>query len=142
MFRLPRKIKKKLKKEIYLYPSDKDGNSIMAFPYRNEEDYRAYKKGIVKPLIDKKNLRDRKKMWEEKYLKENDLTKEEIYEAVDNVFAEDYKERAKKVFIKAKENKCKDYLIFVNSWIHTKNGDDCSNNMCLAYDTLCEKYNY
>lgn len=58
-FRLPRKTKKKLK-GIWLYPKDEKGNSLMAFPKRNQKDYTALKKGIVRNILDKKKLKKKK----------------------------------------------------------------------------------
>lgn len=54
-FKLPRLEKKKLKKELWLYPADENGDSLMAFPSRNQADYEAMKKGIVKRIFDRKS---------------------------------------------------------------------------------------
>ena len=51
-FRLPRKIKRELKKGLWLYPADEKGNSLMAWPTRYEKDYLAYKEGIVRDICD------------------------------------------------------------------------------------------
>ena len=56
-FRLPRKIKKRLKKDFYTYPKSERNTYLIAWPYRLEEDYVAYKKGLltgIKKLIKKK----------------------------------------------------------------------------------------
>ena len=54
-FRLPRKLKKKLHKTIWLYPYDDSIQGyLMATPYSNEKDYKAYKLGIVKDIMDRK----------------------------------------------------------------------------------------
>jgi len=51
-FRLPRKTKKSLK-GFYFYPLDTKTNSyLMAWPWKYEKDYRDYKAGIVKDLMD------------------------------------------------------------------------------------------
>jgi len=49
-FRLPRKIKKSLKKGLWLYPPDEEGNSLMASPARYQEDFMAVKMGIARKL--------------------------------------------------------------------------------------------
>ena len=49
--RLPRKTKKKLK-GIWLYQKNERGDSLMAFPKRNQKDYTALKKGIVRNIIE------------------------------------------------------------------------------------------
>ena len=43
-FRLPRKTKKKLKNDLYTYPISEKNTYLIAWPYRLEEDYVAYKK--------------------------------------------------------------------------------------------------
>ncbi len=47
-FRLPRKIKKKLKRQLWLYPADEKGNSLMAWPQKSQIDYTAIKEGTVR----------------------------------------------------------------------------------------------
>ena len=49
-FRLPRKTKKKLKKDFYTYPKSEKDTYLIAWPYRLEEDYVAYKKGLLRGL--------------------------------------------------------------------------------------------
>jgi hypothetical protein len=52
-FRLPRKVKKKMYKHGYFYPMDPVEKTYqMAFPKENQEDYDAYKKGILTNLFD------------------------------------------------------------------------------------------
>ena len=52
-FRLPRKIKKQLSHEIWLYPMDETTQtSLMAWPCKYQEDYTAYKLGIIKNIMD------------------------------------------------------------------------------------------
>ena len=43
-FRLPRKTKKKLKQDFYTYPKSERDTYLVAWPYKYEEDYMAYKK--------------------------------------------------------------------------------------------------
>jgi hypothetical protein len=48
-FRLPRKTKKKLKNRWYTYPKSERNTYLLAWPYRIEKDYVAYKqKRIIK----------------------------------------------------------------------------------------------
>ena len=49
-FRLPRKVKKKLKKDLYTYPKSEKNTYQLAWPYRIEEDYVAYRKGLLRGL--------------------------------------------------------------------------------------------
>jgi hypothetical protein len=52
-FRLPRKIKKTVKKGgMYLYPMDeKEKTFLMAWPTENQKDFDAYKSGVVKSFL-------------------------------------------------------------------------------------------
>ena len=51
-FRLPRKTKKKIRKGFYFYPKDERGCYLVAFPRENQEDYNAFKKGILSNILD------------------------------------------------------------------------------------------
>ncbi len=51
-FRLPRKTKKKIRKEFYFYPKDERDFYLVAFPRQNQEDYNAFKKGILTNMLD------------------------------------------------------------------------------------------
>jgi len=46
-FRLPRKLKKKLKKNLFSYPKSDRNSYLIACPYKYEEDYMDYKKGLL-----------------------------------------------------------------------------------------------
>jgi len=52
-FKLPRKLKKELKKGFWLYPADGDGSSDVAWPATDEKDYKAFKEGVVKDFLDR-----------------------------------------------------------------------------------------
>jgi hypothetical protein len=62
-FRLPRKTKKKLKKDFFTYPKSERNTYLVAWPYKYKEDYIAYKKGILRSLKEesKKRLKDERK---------------------------------------------------------------------------------
>ena len=61
-FRLPRKIKKKLKKDFFTYPKSEKDTYLVAWPYKYEEDYIAYKKGLLRSLKEEsKKYRDERK---------------------------------------------------------------------------------
>lgn len=52
-FRIPRKKKKKIRKGFYLYPLDLKNNTYLsAFPKKNQEDYDAFKKGVLTNVLD------------------------------------------------------------------------------------------
>ena len=47
-FRLPRKVKKKIRRDFYFYPLDEANKTYtVAFPRENQEDYDAFRKGIL-----------------------------------------------------------------------------------------------
>ena len=61
-FRLPRKIKKKLKKDFFIYTKSEINTYLVAWPYKYEEDYIAYKKGLLRGLKEEsKKYRDERK---------------------------------------------------------------------------------
>lgn len=49
-FRLPRKTKKRIEKDFYIYPKDNKSSYLVAWPSKYEEDYVAYKKGLLTGL--------------------------------------------------------------------------------------------
>ena len=49
-FRLPRKLKKKLKNNLFRYPKSDRNTYLIAWPYKYEEDYIAYKKGLLRSI--------------------------------------------------------------------------------------------
>ena len=49
-FRLPRKLKKKLKNNLFSYPKSDRNTYLIAWPYKYEEDYIAYKKGLLRSI--------------------------------------------------------------------------------------------
>jgi hypothetical protein len=53
-FRIPRKIKKKLTNGIYVYVNSNCGRKyLLAYPAINQEDYEAYKDGVLKNMLKK-----------------------------------------------------------------------------------------
>ena len=49
-FRLPRKTKKRIEKDFYTYPKDDKNSYLVGWPSKYEEDYVAYKKGLLTGL--------------------------------------------------------------------------------------------
>ena len=137
-FRLPRKIKKKLTRKMFFYPSDKDGNSLVGYPTKNQEDYNAYKQGILRqPFKFTKAERKAKSIaWDKKFRQPCELSDKELVEAVNSVFAQEYREDAINTFRRAKNHPIaiEDYHIFCNAIKHTQNGDDCSITACMLLD--------
>lgn len=52
-FRLPRKLKKKLSKGFYLYPKDNKGARLWGHPSQNQQDYDAFKCGLLENMMKK-----------------------------------------------------------------------------------------
>lgn len=136
-FRLPRKVKKHLKGNFWLYPADERGNSLMAFPARYQKDYSAMKKGILRNLMDRKNAKAKRKAYREKMDKENIVTDEELKIYVDDIFREDIRTSAYNKLIAAQNdpNAIIAYYNFVNAYQLYKAGNDSYGNICcLALD--------
>ena len=51
-FRLPRKTKKKIRKGFYFYPKNERDCYLVAWPRKDQEDYNAFKKGILTNILD------------------------------------------------------------------------------------------
>lgn len=135
-FRLPRKVKKKLKKTIWLYSADEKGNSLMAFPTRNQEDYTAYKQGKLRDISKSKSKAERKKRTK---ILENpiEVTESELKEYVTEIFREDYREHALRTLNNAQKhpNTIVAYYHFVNAYKLAKAGKESyANTCCLSID--------
>jgi hypothetical protein len=140
-FRLPRKTKKALKGNLWLYPANEKGNSLMAHPTKYHKDYSALKQGIVRNLIDPKNNRVRRKAFREKLDKENYVTDEELKSYVDDIIREDLRKSSYNTLIKAKNHPkaVKSYFNFVNAYQIFSTGKDSYGNICcLAIDSAKE----
>lgn len=131
-FRIPRKEKKKLKGKLFLYPADDKGSSLTAWPTRSQEDYSAFKSGIVRNLFDKKNQKAKMKTYREKIFKEAHLTDEELKVAVDYIFAEEFRKDSYETLLKAKEHPkaVESYYAFVNSYNLVLSGESSYGNTC------------
>lgn len=119
-FRIPRKLKKKISKKIYLYPPDKDGSSVMGFPSSNENDFKAYKSGLLTSPFEmtKKKIKEVRLKYETVYYKPCELTDEELTLAVEEVFSKEYRSEALSVLRKSKKHDIaiKDYYTFCNAF--------------------------
>lgn len=138
-FRLPRKTKKKLK-GIWLYPKDEIGNSLMAFPKRNQKDYTALKKAIVRNIIDKKNSRKKSKEFHKKINSEIYITNSLLKIYIEECFRKDVRAKAYQLFIRAKNNKkaVLSYFNFINAHKLSKEDVSYGNIAAMSFD-LAEK---
>jgi hypothetical protein len=137
-FRLPRKVKKSLKGNLWLYPADDKGNSLMASPTRSQEDFTALKKGIVRNLIDPKNAKARRKAFRERLDKENFVSDDDLKRYVDDIIREDLRRASYNTLIEAKNSPkaVRAYYNFVNAYQLFEQGEDSYGNICcLAIDS-------
>jgi len=134
-FRLPRKTKKFLNKELYLYPPDKDGFSLSGDPGRSQKDYNAYKRNELRLLF--VSTRKSRREYREKLFSEVSMSNEELKVAVFTIFAKPFQKISYDILIKAKEHKKakKYYYGFVNAYNLTQTGDDYANTCCMNVDS-------
>ncbi|WP_420319173.1 hypothetical protein [Ekhidna sp.] len=133
-FRLPRKEKKSFMRKFLLYPADEKGNSVMAQPTRLQEDYDAWKEGVLRDLMDRKESNEHSI---EKLDTEVAVSDEQLKEYVDDLFREDLRSFAYRTFIRAKNSQTatKAYYNFVNAYKLFESGDHSYRNICcLALD--------
>jgi hypothetical protein len=145
-FRLPRKLKKSLKKGLWLYPPDEKGNSLMASPHRSEKDFVAYKKGILRNLSDPSNSRKRRDEYRRKMNKEVLVPDEDLKKYVNDIFRKDLRSSSYEILVSAKNNaKARiAYYNFINAYQLMEQGEGSYGNICcmavdLAVDLLNKK---
>lgn len=143
-FRLPRKIKKSLKKGFWLYPPDEKRNSLMISPAKSQEDFMAVKKGIARDLFDLKESKSRRKKLQEQLDKEVIVPDDELKDYVREIIRKDLRNSSYNKLIEAKNNPkaIVAYYNFVNAYHLYKQGDDSFGNICcLAVDKAKELLN-
>ena len=132
-FRIPRKVKKKLKNRWLFFPKQPNGNSQMAFPCKRQDHYDAYKQGILSDMFayTKEEKKQKKIEWDKKYNTPIEITDEELITAINNVFAEEYRSFALRILRQAKHHNIakKDYYNFVNAYKL-----DDTTTACLSLD--------
>lgn len=144
-FRVNRKDKKKIKKlSMLFYPKDKDGNSLSAHPLSRQRDYDAYKRGELESLMGtKKEQSLRMKEMNLILDKETVMTESELLDAVNDVFAKEYREHSYNSLLRAynSTNKKKYYYNFVNAYLEAKKGrTSYFNTCCITIDFIDGKY--
>ncbi len=136
-FRLPRKVKKKLKKGFWLYHPDEKGDSLGASPAKNQQDYIAYKKGDLRNLVDRKNSRKRRKEFNSKLDKEVSISDQVLQEYVNDIFAEEFRDSSYRTLLEAKNSRkgIKAYHNFINAYELQANGEESFGNIsCMSVD--------
>lgn len=145
LFRLPRKVKKKLKKTIWLYPADKNGNSLMAWPTHSQKDFNAVKQGIVRDIMAGSTKEKRKQ--EKKILdKPTEVSDKTLKAFIDEIFAREYRNFAFRTLVEAKNTPRAKvaYYNFINAYHMLESGEEsyetiCSMSVDLAKDLLKRK---
>lgn len=136
-FRIPRKIKKHLKKSLWLYPADDEGNSLRATPSKKQEDYTAYKKGVLRNLFDEKNSRKERKEFRDKLNKEVSVPDETLRAYIDDIIRDDLRNSSYYILLEAKKSPKAviAYYNFVNAYqIHSEGEDSYGNICCMAIE--------
>lgn len=137
LIKLPRLEKKKLKKELWLYPADKNGNSLMAQPEKYKEDYEAMKAGIAQN-IKNRNIEKDPELTEALKNIDNEIyvSNEELRQFVNKIFAKDYRASSYQILLDAKKNKKAKvaYFNFINTYYIDKNFGNYSNACCFSVD--------
>ena len=130
-FRLPRKTKKSLKGNLWLYPTDEKGNSLMAHPTTSQEDYLAIKQGIVKNLLER-SARPERKERRKKLDQEILVSDEELRNYVDDIIRKYLRISSYNKLIEAKNNpKARvAYYNFINAYHLCEKGESSFGNIC------------
>lgn len=131
-FRLPRKTKKYLKSNFWLYPADKNGCSLMASPARRQKDFLAFKSGILRNILDRVSNKANRLEKREKLDKEIFITDEELRAYVDEIFEEEYRNSSFNTLTRAKNSTkaVTAYYNFINAYQLYENGEDSYGNVC------------
>lgn len=116
-----------------LYPSI-NGGSIMATPYNNQEDYDAYKQGMLSSFIPNYTLSERKIKHQEfikKYHTEIHVDSLTLKQMIKEVFSEEYREKAFRMISRAEHESCEDYYTFIHSYNYSE-----FNISCMVLDSI------
>ena len=107
----------------------------MAWPYKYEKDYLAFKRGEIRRIGRKTKAES--KEYRKKMNKEIEVSDETLRKYVDEIFAEQYRQSSFDALIKAKKKKgaIKAYYNFINAYHLYENGKSSFSNICcLAVD--------
>lgn len=113
----------------------------MGFPARDEDDFYAYKQGILKNLFDRKNSKQESKEYRQKMNKAVSVSNETLRTYVDEIFRKDLRNSSYYILIEAKSHPRAiiAYYNFINAYRLDQNGGDSYGNICcLAVDRAKE----
>ncbi|WP_203293581.1 hypothetical protein [Luteirhabdus pelagi] len=132
--KIPRKLKKRLKKGIWFHQPEEDGGAYIAFPYKDAEDFKAYKENRLRNVLDKHNTRTRRQAFRKKLNAPVEVSDETLRQYVDDMLRKDIRRSSYELLIKAKNNNQAviAYYNFVNAYQLTKKGEDSYGNICCA----------
>jgi len=134
--KIPRKLKKKLKKGLWLYPKDENGNSLMASPTESRKDLYAYRKGILRNLNSRFGRRKRINEMMAKLKPEIYVTDEELKDMVIELSIPESVDEIYNILIEIKEIDIKLYFEFINAYNLYKGGDNSYGNICfMVFET-------
>ncbi|WP_373056709.1 hypothetical protein [Zunongwangia sp. H14] len=102
--RIPRKLKKELKKGFWFYPPDENGSSLHASPSRDINDFMAYKKGVLTNLVDKHGSRQRLMEFRSKINKPTLISDDELKNYVDKIIRKDLRNSSYQILSEAKKH--------------------------------------
>ena len=111
----------------------------MAWPYRSQEDYDAYKKGVLRKIG---STAKERKTFKQALDKEVSVTDETLKSSVDAIFREDLRKKAFHTFKLAKTDTkaVVAYYNFVNAYELYASGEESYGNICcMALDLADEK---
>ncbi|WP_373056718.1 hypothetical protein [Zunongwangia sp. H14] len=140
-FRIPRKLKKELKKGFWFYAPDENGSSLYASPARDIDDFKAYKKGMLSNLIDKHGSRQRLLEFRRKINKVTFVPDQELKRYVDDIMRKDLRNASYQILLEAKKHPRAviAYYQFINSYQLVEQGEDSYGNICcMAIDRAKE----
>jgi len=131
--KIPRKLKKKLKKTIWLYSPNQDGSSVMGSPAVDEKDFIAWKNGELRDILSNVRSKKHRQEYSEWINKEIYVSDEVLKEYVNNIFAEKYRNESFEILLKVKdkEHLKKYYFQFINAY---NKEEDYSNTCCQIVD--------
>jgi hypothetical protein len=139
-FRLPRRLKKNISGNIWLYPADEEGNKEMALPSSSQKDYDAVRTGIARSILYRENLKVERKAYKQKINAEAFVTDEELRNFIDDIFAEKHRNSSYNILLKAKKHPQAviAYYNFINIYRLSRTDSSYTNICCLAVDRAKE----
>lgn len=109
----------------------------MAHPAETHEDYSAFRKGILRPLPDRRNSRAKRKEMREKLNKEVLVSDEQLKGYINNLIRDDLRVSSFNILSEARSSKhaVMAYYNFVNAYLLYEAGEESYGNIaCMSVD--------